>query len=140
MSETRDRLMDAAEHSIRQNGYNAVSFRELADDLGIKSASVHYHFRKKEDLGLALVQRYSASFFKALETQSKSATTPAQKISAFCETYKQALISSDAICLCGILGAESVSLPDALADNVTDFPCRAHSGDPTRCHDAGHGH
>jgi AcrR family transcriptional regulator len=52
-------LLDAAEKRIRKCGYNAVSFRDLAVDADIKSASVHYHFPRKEDLGLALVQRYS---------------------------------------------------------------------------------
>lgn len=66
MAETIDLLMNAAESGIRQKGYNAVSFRELADDLGIKSSSVHYYFRKKEDLGLALVERYSDRFLKNL--------------------------------------------------------------------------
>ena len=57
MSETIDRLLDAAEDGMRLRGYHAVSFRELAMALGIKSASVHYYFRQKEDLGLALVAR-----------------------------------------------------------------------------------
>lgn len=113
--------MDAAEQSIRQNGYNAVSFRELADDLGIKSASVHYHFRKKEDLGLALVERYSKRFFENLKTKLADTETSQDKLRAFIETYGSALKQSDAICLCGILGAEISSLPEPLARAVNTF-------------------
>ncbi len=121
MSTTKDLLMDEAEQSIRHNGYNAVSFRELADALGIKSASVHYHFPKKEDLGIALVDRYHARFFENLDGLAKDAITPKDHIQAICETYRAALRSSEAICLCGILGAESWSLPDALAARVNEF-------------------
>lgn len=118
---TKTLLMDAAEIGIRQKGYNAVSFRELADELSIKSASVHYHFRKKEDLGLALVDRYSQQFFEALNARANSANTPEEKLRAFCDTYRDSLVNSDAICLCGILGAESASLPQALSNHVTDY-------------------
>jgi len=121
VAETKDMLMDAAEIGIRKKGYNAVSFRELADDLGIKSASVHYYFRKKEDLGLALVIRYKYRFFEALNGQAEGAKGPADKVAAFCKTYRDALISSEAICLGGMLGAETCSLPDKLAKEVSEF-------------------
>ena len=35
MSETVDGLLDAAEIAMRSRGYHGVSFRELADDVGI---------------------------------------------------------------------------------------------------------
>jgi len=117
----RTQLLDAAEMHIRKNGYNAVSFRDLADQLGIKSASVHYHFRKKEDLGLALVARYGSGFFEALERNAKTARTEAEKLDAFVKTYRRALTGSDAICLCGMLGAETTSLPEPLSQKVAEF-------------------
>ncbi len=121
MTETVDLLMDAAESAMRQRGYHAVSFRELADDVGIKSASVHYYFPQKEDLGLALVRRYSAQFFADLEVRSARAVTPADLIAAFCDTYRQALIQADKICLCGMLGAETCGLPLELSTAVAEF-------------------
>ncbi len=121
MTSTTERLMDAAESRIRLTGYHAVSFRDLADDLGIKSASVHYHYPQKEDLGLALVARYSERFFAALNEQAATAKSPKDKIAAFCKTYEQALKTSDKICLCGMLGAESCGLPEDLSKAVAGF-------------------
>lgn len=121
MAGTKDALLDAAEAGVRRNGYNAVSFRELADTLGIKSASVHYHFRRKEDLGTALVARYADGFFDALARETAQAQSPRAKISGYCATYRAALRASDAMCLCGVLGAEISSLPDAVARSVDDF-------------------
>ena len=54
LSKTLDKLMDAAENSVRMRGYHAVSFRDLADELGIKSSSVHHYFPRKEDLAVAV--------------------------------------------------------------------------------------
>jgi len=45
---------------MRAGGFHACSFREIATDVGIKSASVHHHFPAKADLGAALVARYTA--------------------------------------------------------------------------------
>lgn len=121
MSETLEKLLDAAEDGIRLRGYHAVSFRELADELGIKSSSVHYYFRAKEDLGLALVKRYEERFFAALEAKAAAARTPAESVDAFAEVYREALVGADRICLCGMLGAESCGLPPALSAAVASF-------------------
>ncbi|MEM7426623.1 MAG: TetR/AcrR family transcriptional regulator [Pseudomonadota bacterium] len=121
MTDTRTQLLDAAEHSMRKRGYHAVSFRDLADELGIKSASVHYHFRQKEDLGVALVQRYASHVLAALELKASGADSPAARFSAFKEVYRDALVTSDEICLCGMLGAEALGLPDVVAAEVRRF-------------------
>ncbi len=121
MSATINRLMDAAESGMRLRGYHAVSFRDLADELGIKSASVHYYFRQKEDLGLALVERYSENFFDSLNEQIKGLSTPKERMAVYCNLYRQALNTSGRMCLCGLLGAESCGLPDRLKRSVAGF-------------------
>jgi TetR/AcrR family transcriptional repressor of nem operon len=115
---TVEKLLNEAESEIRLKGYHAVSFRDLAASLGIKSASVHYYFRQKEDLGLALVKRYSDVFF---ETLNARAVETDDKVAAFCAVYRDALVTADRICLCGMLGAESCGLPAALSDEVAAF-------------------
>lgn len=121
MNEMTARLLDAAETAVRARGYHAVSFRELADELGIKSASVHYYFRQKEDLGLALVARYRARFFEALDAATAHANTSDARLRAFAGVYRVALVGSESICLCGMLGAECSGLPPSLAAAVADF-------------------
>jgi len=121
MSETIDKLLDEAEDSIRLRGYHAVSFRDLAAELGIKSSSVHYYFRQKEDLGLAVVDRYAARVIGTVEEAASGATTSSGKLRALCSVYRQALTDSDRICLCAMLGAESCGLPDKLAAAVAAF-------------------
>ena len=44
MADTRDKLMDLAEELLQTVGYNAFSFHDLADRIGIKTASIHYYF------------------------------------------------------------------------------------------------
>jgi TetR/AcrR family transcriptional regulator, transcriptional repressor for nem operon len=119
--DTVELLLDAAESRIRKSGYNAVSFRDLAADAQIKSASVHYHFPRKEDLGVALVQRYRERFFGAVAERALRAKTPRERVAAFCDVYRSALKVDEAICLCGMLGAESPGLPPPLGEAVAGF-------------------
>jgi len=57
MTETRQKLLDAAERLMSQNGYAATSLRQIIADAGVNLASVHYHFGSKEELLDELVMR-----------------------------------------------------------------------------------
>jgi TetR/AcrR family transcriptional regulator, transcriptional repressor for nem operon len=114
-----EQLLDAAEQRMRTGGYHAVSFRDVANDVGIRSASVHHYFPQKADLGAALVERYRERFFASLaNTEGTSAHTRAR---AFCEAYRDAFRADDTACLCGMLGAESGGLPDPVRAAVRGF-------------------
>ena len=121
MSETVDKLLDAAEGRIRTGGFHAVSFRDLAADLGIKSASVHYHFPKKEDLGSAVVTRYADRVMAALAVEAEGAVTASDKLAALIRVYRTALTTEDKACLCGVMGAEALGLPEPVRAAVRDF-------------------
>lgn len=59
-SDTAAIILDAAQELAQTRGYNAFSYRDLAERVGIRTASIHYHFPTKADLGVALVARYGA--------------------------------------------------------------------------------
>ena len=114
-----DQVLDAAERRMRAGGYHAVSFRDLATDVGIRSASVHHHFPQKADLGAALVARYRDRFLAALAPARD--LPPGARLRAFCDAYRQAFRAADAVCLCGMLGAENRGLPANVGAAVRDF-------------------
>jgi len=120
-AKTSDKLLDAAEFRMRRGGYNAVSFRDLASDINIKSSSVHYHFPTKEVLAVALVERYSERFFELLKSEADGAKTPEEVLKAYSATCEKALVVDKAVCLCIVLGAEMPGLPQLLQDSVRRF-------------------
>ena len=73
---TRSKLLDVALEFIQLRGYNAFSFHDLADRVGIKTASIHYHFRTKGDLGLTLVKRHRQVFAQAFASIDASEPDP----------------------------------------------------------------
>jgi len=60
-TEVRDstqRVLDVAEGLFIDRGYNAITLRDIADELGIKQASLYYHFPGgKEELFMAMAAR-----------------------------------------------------------------------------------
>lgn len=114
-------ILDIAERRMRQTGYNAVSYRDIAAEMGIKSASLHYHFPKKEDLGTALTQRYSDNFTQALQAIAARESNPKDRIKAFVEIYGVELKQRGLVCLCAVLGAETNGLPDRVSREIKLF-------------------
>lgn len=119
MAETGTQILDLAERLMRLRGYHAVSFRELADELGIKSASIHYHFRRKEDLGLAVVDRYAKQVADALGEPGQLGWSEA--VRTLSGVYRRALHDQKLQCLCGMLAAESPGLPHVVTERVTAY-------------------
>src|SRR5215471_10621595 len=57
MSDTKQKILDAAERLIGEQGYAGTSLRQIIADAGVNLASVHYHFGSKEELLDELVMR-----------------------------------------------------------------------------------
>ncbi len=116
-----ERILSAAEKRVRAVGFNAVSFRDLANDVGVKSSSVHYHFPRKEDLGVQLVTRYSERFQARLGEIDIEDVGPIAALEAFIGLYAEALVVGKSVCLCAILGAEANSLPERINAGIQAF-------------------
>ncbi len=81
-------ILDAAERFARTVGYNGFSFRDIAAEIGIKSASVHYHFPTKGDLGAALARRYADRFFERLGAASDIAVPSHTPVERFVGVFR----------------------------------------------------
>ncbi len=115
----RTAILDAAERRARQGGYHGFSFRDVASDVGIKSASVHYHFPTKEDLGEALAERYIKSILAALGEADQ--LEPVAAFDRMADLFLKSHEVDDLMCLCGVFGAEAAILPDAVRIPVDRF-------------------
>lgn len=118
-------LIDLAERRMRTEGYNAVSFRQLADAVGVKSASVHYHFPTKAMLGEAVVESYVARFMDQLGPADAADESPRDRFERFLEVFRHAIQEEEMICLCAMLGAEIGGLPEPVKAAVSVFFTRA---------------
>jgi|TARA_B110001469_G_scaffold102913_1_gene101213 TetR/AcrR family transcriptional repressor of nem operon len=115
------KIQDIAEHKIRIGGFNSFSFREIADEVGIKSSSVHYHFPTKLDLGLAVAKRYTDRFIDELKGHEDASLSLQLCIEMYIRVFETALKRDRKMCLCGLLAAESSNLPNALKSEARRF-------------------
>ena len=62
MSDTREKILDVAEEFVQTVGLNAMSYKHISDAVGIRKASIHHHFPKKENLVDELLSRCNTSY------------------------------------------------------------------------------
>ena len=109
VSDVRPQLEALAQSLVQRSGLRELSFRQLADQTGIKSSSVHYYFPEKNDLTAALITSYSQAFAASLQAIDEAEPTLRRKLSAFVGLF-EAASADNKLCLCGMLAAELSSL------------------------------
>jgi TetR/AcrR family transcriptional repressor of nem operon len=117
---TTERILDEAERLLQGRGYNGFSYADVAGELGITRAALHYHYRGKAELGEALVTRYAARFSTALADLDAAALDAPAALEGYVDLYT-AVLGRQRMCLCGMLAAEYLTLPPAMQLGVTDF-------------------
>ncbi|WP_428239624.1 TetR/AcrR family transcriptional regulator [Gynuella sp.] len=118
---TPEKLLDLAETYIRTGGYSSFSFRDLARDTGIKSASVHYHFPTKGHLAAAVALRYRNRFEQALMDPDLPDFDPEAALTHYFYMFYQEMLSARQMCLCAVLSVEKTLLPEAVMMEVQAF-------------------
>jgi len=108
---TASRILDIAERLVQTRGFNGFSYADIAGELGITKASLHYHYPGKAELGESLIVRYAARFAEALRRIDDTIPGARDKLDAYVGL----------LCLCGILAAEYQTLPDAMRAAVIRF-------------------
>jgi TetR/AcrR family transcriptional repressor of nem operon len=123
MSDMRETIMAAARLTVQAHGYSGLSFRELAKEVGIKSASIHYHFPTKGDLGAALARRYREDAEAAFDGfwAEDPDPDPVRCLRHYTDVFRLALANDNRMCLCGFMAAEYGDLPDAVKVEVQAF-------------------
>jgi TetR/AcrR family transcriptional repressor of nem operon len=117
---TAAKVLDVAERLIQTRGYNGFSYADVAAELKITKASLHYHFAGKAELGEALIERYATRFLEALAAIDTSPTEALAKLDAYAKIYADVL-RGKRMCLCGMLAAEYQTLPRPMRNSVIRF-------------------
>jgi len=124
-TDTREAIMSAARLTVQSEGYNALSFRDLATAVGIKSASVHHHFPTKGDLAEALVCRYSEDFSARMAPLIEQSFDEA--IAGYVALFRGAFDGGNRMCLGGMMSAEVSALPEPARKRLEGF-AQVHRG------------
>lgn len=119
--DTREAILQSARSTVEIHGFTALSFRDLASEVGVTSASVHYHFPTKSDLAEALVDRRCAdqeAFFEDLFARSQNYE---ELIKAYIAMFRAGFDGANRMCVCGVMSAEVSGLPDRVRAEISRF-------------------
>jgi TetR/AcrR family transcriptional repressor of nem operon len=118
---SRETILAAARRTAQLRGYGGLNFRDLAQEVGIKSASIHYYFPGKADLGAAVAKRYWEDTASELEDMLTEAEEPLRCLHQYPDVFRRSLENENRLCLCSFMAAEHDDLPDAVRKEVRAF-------------------
>lgn len=116
-----DRILSVATRIAQAHGYGGLNLRSLAEEVGIKAASLYHHFPSKADLAAAVAKRYWEDSALALEALSAKFPDPVDSLRRYPETFRKSLENDNRICLCSFMTAEYDDLPDVVKTEVQAF-------------------
>ena len=116
-----DEILEVGQELIQTVGYDGFSYRDIADRVGIKSASVHYYFPAKTDLAEAVAKQYRIEFAETVREISANTPGALERLEEFAGIFQGTLENLDRVCLCGMLASESSSVPDKVSAQTRMF-------------------
>jgi TetR/AcrR family transcriptional repressor of nem operon len=118
--DTATRILDIGERLVQVRGFNGFSYADVAAELDMTTATLHYHFPGKAELGRALIERYTLRFMDALAEIDARIPDAPDKLDAYAGLYA-GVLRGHRMCLCGMLAAEYQTLPDPMRAAVIGF-------------------
>ena len=122
MNATADRILDAGQELIQTGGFSAMSFQDIASEVGIRKPSIIHHFPTKAELGVAIIRRYRDTFAAQLQQISEDpAKSSWDALEFYFSPYRFFASTPDKVCLCGALAGEIPVLPEVMRVEVKQF-------------------
>ena len=111
--------MDAAAELLQSRSFSSFSYQDLSVRLGITKATIHHHFSKKEDLGVALTERYLAEARASLEAVSRNYAKPWDQFEGYIRYMSEFMLSGSKICPSGALQTEYNVIPETMRQGTS---------------------
>jgi TetR/AcrR family transcriptional regulator, transcriptional repressor for nem operon len=108
---TRERILDSAQRLTQTRSFHGFSFQDVADEIGIRKASLYHHFESKDDVAVAMLQRaadWVSAQFKKVEDRE-----PRERLEAYFDFFRQIHGKGERMCPGGSFAADfdAVSSP-----------------------------
>lgn len=118
--DTKELILNSAQKFVQQRGFNGFSYADVAEEVGIRKASLHHHFATKADLGMALIERYSLILSNELARIGSLSMPADEKLRAYIAIYHFTL-EADRVCMGGMLAADVLTLDAVMLPSLKHF-------------------
>ncbi len=127
MNDTRIKILDIAKDLIHRVGINAMSYQHISDAVGIRKASIHHHFPKKENLIEELLKQCQVSYGNNYQHIVEGPELAPQKLRQLAGAFKDGL-QKEQLCLVGAISTDlntlqsrSCSILEETIQNTVDI-------------------
>jgi TetR/AcrR family transcriptional repressor of nem operon len=121
MNKKEEIILEACS-ALQEGGVNGFSFRDLADAVGVKSSSVHYYFKNKNELFAAILETFTAEFTQNLQDIVDQSSSLKEVIDGMIDTFVS-IAQEQKFCVCGILAIDQKHLSEEMVDRVNETFC-----------------
>jgi len=81
----REQILETANNLLVEKGYPGMSMRDIAEALGVSKAALYYHFQDKEELFLAILEKYLEEMSSSLDQILSETGSSADRVRHFIE-------------------------------------------------------
>ncbi|NUV70646.1 MULTISPECIES: TetR/AcrR family transcriptional regulator [unclassified Streptomyces] len=92
--ESRQRILDAAVEIAGERGYEGTSIAAVSAKCGLPASSIYWHFKDKDDLIAAVIERSFETWLAAVELPSEETGTPLERVTAMAVNVGKSLIDA----------------------------------------------
>jgi len=114
--DTRERILDSAQRLAQTRSFHGFSFQDIAEEVGVRKASLYHHFDSKDEVAVAMLQR--AADWVSGQFQNAEGREPSERLEAYFEVFRQIHGKGERMCPGGsfaaVFGAVSSPVQAAL--------------------------
>jgi TetR/AcrR family transcriptional regulator, transcriptional repressor for nem operon len=111
MNNTKSKIIEIAKDLIQRVGLNAMSYQHISDAVGIRKASIHHHFPKKENLVDALLKECQVSYGGNYQQIVDGPGSASEKLRQIAGVFEEGL-QKDQLCLVGAISTDLNTLQE----------------------------
>lgn len=114
----KNQIIGIANDLLIERGFNAFSYKHIADAIAIKTSSIHYHFPTKNDLGIAIIESHMQSLENTIKKCNNN--TAVEKMSKLFFYYKRLAVEQK-VCIIGAFTSDINTLDEDLRKKILQF-------------------
>jgi len=115
---TKQQIVELSSGMLRERGFDGFSYLDISRELGITKASVHHHFPRKEDLGLALCHWTHDWLLQGLDHFDKKGTSNWNKLERYVHAAKKHSLTDHKMCPISAFYSDLSKLPESIKGSL----------------------
>ncbi|UTA46701.1 TetR/AcrR family transcriptional regulator [Simiduia sp. 21SJ11W-1] len=117
----KDEILAYAIQLVQTQGFENFSYQDLSRELGITKASIHHHFPRKEDLGVALCQLIKAWHERRFAEARHATQDPWARLDIYLQWSLEYARGENKICPLSSLQSDINLLPESMCKAIAEL-------------------